>query len=59
VEGGAAVDAEAGLTVIDTNVFVIDLRYKRDRNFSVNRAFLERVAHGGNGVTSIFNLLEV
>ncbi len=52
-------DAEAGLTVIDTNVFVIDLRYKRDRNFSVNRAFLERVAHGGNGVTSIFNLLEV
>jgi hypothetical protein len=53
------VDTAAGLTVIDTNVFVIDLRYKRDRNFSVNKAFLEHVARAGNGVTSIFNLLEV
>jgi len=53
------VDAVAGLTVIDTSVFVIDLRYKRDRNFAANRAFLERVAQERSGATSIFNLLEV
>ena len=52
-------DAKTGLTVVDTNVFVIDLRYKRDRNFSANKTFLARIAHYGNGVTSIFNLLEV
>ncbi len=48
-----------GLTVIDTSVFVIDLRYKRDKNFGANRAFLDRVAREQSGVTSIFNLLEV
>ena len=40
-------------------LFVIDLRYKRDRNFSVNRTFLERIAHNHTGVTTLFNLLEV
>lgn len=49
----------AGLTIIDTSVFIIDLRYKRDRNFGVNRAFLDRIAQEGNGATSILNLLEV
>ena len=52
-------DEVAGLTFIDTSVFVIDLRYKRDRNFAPNRAFLGRVAEEGGGVTSIFNLLEL
>ena len=51
--------ATAGLTVIDTSVFVIDLRYKRDKNFAANRAFLERMAQEQNGATSLFNLLEV
>jgi hypothetical protein len=49
----------AGLTVIDTPVFVIDLRYKRDRNFAANRSFLDRIAEERGGVTTIFNLLEV
>lgn len=52
-------DAATGWTVIDTNVFVIDLRYKRDRHFATNRAFLDRIARAGSGVTTIFNLLEV
>jgi hypothetical protein len=51
--------ATPGLTVIDTPVFVIDLRYKRDRHFSANRAFLDRVAKEGHAATTIFNLLEV
>jgi hypothetical protein len=51
--------AAPGLTVIDTPVFVIDLRYKRDRHFSSNRAFLDRIAKEGRAATTIFNLLEV
>lgn len=49
----------AGLTIIDTSVFVIDLRYKRDRNFAVNRDFLDRIAQSRSGATTLFNLLEV
>jgi hypothetical protein len=48
-----------GLTVIDTPVFVIDLRYQRDRHFASNRAFLNRIASEGHAATTIFNLLEV
>ena len=51
--------AAPGLTVIDTPIFVIDLRYRRDRNFAANRAFLDRIAKGYPGATTIFNLLEV
>jgi hypothetical protein len=51
--------AAPGLTVIDTPIFIIDLRYRRDRNFSTNRAFLNRIAEGPPGATTIFNLLEV
>ena len=32
------------LTLIDTNIFVIDLRYKRDVNYHSNLAFLDTVA---------------
>jgi len=53
------VDATTGLTVIDTTVFIIDLRYKRDRHFATNRAFLERIARTRGGATTLFNLLEV
>jgi hypothetical protein len=59
VGGGDAVDATTGLTVIDTTVFIIDLRYKRDRHFVTNRSFLDRMAQTRSGATSIFNLLEV
>lgn len=51
--------AAPGLTVIDTPVFVIDLRYPRDRHFSSNRSFLDRIASEGRAATTIFNLLEV
>ena len=51
--------ATPGVTVIDTPVFVIDLRYKRDRNFASNRAFLDRLVEEGHAATTIFNLLEV
>ncbi len=44
---------------IDTNVFIIHLRYKRDKNYKTNKEFLELVLSGKiKGYTSIFNLLE-
>lgn len=49
----------AGLTIIDTSVFIIDLRYKRDKNFATNRAFLHHIVQERSGATTIFNLLEV
>lgn len=52
-------DAQSGLIVVDTNIFVIDLRYRRDRQFTVNRKFLRKLAQTGKGATSIFNVLEV
>ena len=51
--------AEQDLILIDTNIFVIDLRYKRDINYRVNQAFLSSVAQNGNGFTTIVNLLEL
>jgi hypothetical protein len=53
------VDATTSITVIDTTIFIIDLRYKRDKHFSSNRVFLEWVAQTRSGVTTLFNLLEV
>lgn len=44
---------------IDTNVFIIDLRYKNDINFKINREFLDFIAKYGKGITGIINLLEV
>lgn len=44
---------------IDTNVFIIDLRYRNDSNFEINRAFLDFIAKHGRGITSIVNLLEI
>ena len=44
---------------LDTNIFVIDLRYRRDPHYGVNRAFLEKVRGDRNGRTSIVNLLEL
>lgn len=51
--------AAPGLIVIDTPIFVIDLRYRRDRYFAMNRSFLSRISEEGKGATTIFNLLEV
>jgi len=47
------------IVLVDTNIFVIDLRYKRDANYEINRAFLDRIAEQRNGFTTIVNLLEL
>ncbi len=47
------------MTVVDTNVFVIDLRYRRDPLYGTNRRFLDRLAAEGSGATTLFNLLEL
>lgn len=44
---------------IDTNVFIIDLRYRNDSNFKTNCDFLDFIAKHGRGITSIVNLLEI
>ena len=52
-------DAKQDLVLIDTNIFVIDLRYKRDVYFKANRAFLADIAKKRTGFTTIINLLEL
>jgi len=47
------------MIVVDTNVFVIDLRYRRDPLYRINRHFLDRLAEDGSGATTLFNLLEL
>lgn len=44
---------------VDSDVFLIDLRYPRDERFAENRIFLERLQASERGATAIFNLLEV
>ena len=51
--------SKSDLVLIDTNVFVIDLRYKRDVKFNSNRAFLNHLAKKRNGFTTVINLLEL
>ncbi len=38
------------LVLIDTNVFVIDLRYKRDPHYKANLTFLEFIAGKRTGI---------
>lgn len=52
-------DPKKALVVVDTDVFVRDLRYIRDRETKTNRRFLDVLAQQGNGVTTIVNLLEL
>lgn len=52
-------DPQEGLTLIDTNVFVIDLRYKRDVHYPPNRDFLRTIGERGTGFTTLINLLEL
>ena len=51
--------SKSGLVLIDTNIFVIDLRYRRDIHYENNLAFLNAVAEKGVGFTTIVNLLEL
>jgi hypothetical protein len=53
------VDAQSGLIVIDSNIFVIDLRYPHDRHYAANRRFLQKLAQTRQGATTIFHVLEV
>lgn len=46
------------LIFIDSNVFIIDLRYKNDPLSPINKRFLDQAA-GGNSATSVINLLEI
>ncbi len=50
---------DPGPFLIDTDVFVIDRRYRRDRNYAVNRRFLDGVKRDRNGFTTTINLLEL
>ena len=50
---------KSGLVFIDTNIFVIDLRYRRDIHYDNNLAFLNAVAEKRVGFTTIINLLEL
>ena len=52
-------DSKETLIMIDTNIFVIDLRYKRDANYNINRSFLSAIAGTRIGFTTIVNLMEV
>ncbi len=57
--GGDELVTKKGTVFLDTNIFIIDLRYQRDPNYRINRAFLEKVRTDRNGKTSVVNLLEL
>jgi predicted nucleic acid-binding protein len=57
--GGHEMGAERTLALIDTNVFVIDLRYRQDTHYRANRMFLDAMGAAGTGFTTIVNLLEI
>jgi predicted nucleic acid-binding protein len=44
---------------VDSDVFLIDLRYRRDRRHAVNTRFLRRLRDRGDGFTTTINLLEI
>jgi hypothetical protein len=44
---------------VDSNLFVVDLRYPGDANYRLNRHALDRLSTEGSAVTSILNVLEV
>jgi hypothetical protein len=44
---------------VDSNLFVIDLRYPDDANYRVNRRALARLGRDRTGMTGILNVLEI
>lgn len=52
-------DAGQELVLVDTNVFVIDLRYRRDIHYNTSHAFLEKIGRSERGFTTLINLMEV
>jgi predicted nucleic acid-binding protein len=59
MEGSHRVGPKQDLVLVDTNIFVIDLRYKRDTNYEINRTFLDHISEKRNGFTTMVNLLEL
>jgi hypothetical protein len=55
--GGNGLGKKESLVAIDTNIFIIDLRYQRDPCYQTNKEFLSFIAKKGNGATTIINLL--
>jgi predicted nucleic acid-binding protein len=53
------VDQKTALIVVDTDIFIRDLRYSRNRESKTNRRFLETIRKQGNAATTIVNLLEI
>lgn len=51
--------AQQESALIDTNIFVIDLRYKRDIHYNKNLTFLNTIEQSGTGFTTTVNLLEL
>ena len=44
---------------VDSDIFVIDLRYQRDEKYKDNKQFLNKVIRENQITTSVFNILEV
>ena len=44
---------------VDSDIFVIDLRYQRDEKYEDNKQFIEKAIAENLITTSIFNILEV
>ncbi len=59
MERGNGLGSKQEPVLIDTNIFVIDLRYKRDVHYKNNLAFLTFIAQRGTGFTTTVNLLEL
>jgi predicted nucleic acid-binding protein len=57
--GGDPVDSGPKLVLVDTNIFVIDLRYRRDPLYSENRRFLASIEKSDNAFTTLVNLYEL
>lgn len=57
--GGRGPKPGAAVIFLDSNLFVIDLRYPDDSHHRVNRRALDRLGTDGIGMTSVLNLLEV
>ena len=59
MEGGGGRKPGASVIFVDSNLFVIDLRYPHDTDYRVNRRALDRLGREGSGVTSLLNVLEI
>jgi hypothetical protein len=53
--GGYETYSRTLVILVDTNVFVIDLRFRRDPLYRLNRRFLDRLLKDGSGATTLFN----